>query len=87
MDNFDGTAYRIIQNFEIELQNKKIITFFSFVATRGSLKSVAYIILIAAIEGGDKMLQAMIHLMHRYGPIRVEHFIDVKGKVGEVKVK
>ena len=33
------------------------------------------------MEGGDKMLQFMIHLMHQYGPIRVEHFIDVKGNI------
>ncbi|KAL5261743.1 hypothetical protein ACHWQZ_G007447 [Mnemiopsis leidyi] len=49
-----------------------------FVATRGSLKAVAYVILVAAIEGGDFLLQTMLCLMYKYGPIRVEHYINVK---------
>ena len=40
---------------------------------------MAYLILVAAIEGGDILLQSMLRLMYKYGPIRVEHFINVKG--------
>ena len=47
---------------------------------------MAYLILVAAIEGGDILLQSMLRLMHKYGPIRVEHFINVKGRVITYKI-
>ena len=53
----------------------------SFMFSRSSLKALVYVILVAAVEGADKILVLLVQLMYEYGPVSAEHTIDFQGSL------